>query len=132
MAAMLKRPLASRIATIVFGIISFAHLSAQQPKTGRINGHVVDSVGATIKGASVFVRRHGSTEDDLKAVTHTDINGDFMLVLPEGGYDVLVTSPAFVAGVQTIPILPGKTKRAQWKLRVLGCDFPGMNCDTFQ
>ena len=68
----------------------------------------------------------------MRPVAHTDIHGDFVLVLPEGGYDILVTSPGFVAEVKTLPVLPGKTKKAQWKLEVLDCDFPGMNCDTFQ
>ena len=92
----------------------------------------VDTVGATIKGASVFVRRNTPPENDVKLLEHTDIHGDFRLVLPQGGYDVLVTSPGFAAWVETVPVLAGKTKKIQWRLKSLDCSFPGMNCDTFQ
>jgi hypothetical protein len=97
-----------------------------------ISGHVADTEGATIKGASVFVRRNIPSEETIRLLVHTDIHGDFNLVLPEGGYDVLVTSPGFAAAVETVPVLAGKAKKSQWKLKSLNCDFPGMNCDTFQ
>ena len=113
-------------------VVNPEHSSAQQPKTGQISGHVVDAVGATIKGASVFVRRNIPPELNVRLLMHTDIHGDFKLVLPEGGYDVLVTSPGFAAGVETVPVLAGRTRKVQWKLKSLGCSFPGMNCDTFQ
>jgi hypothetical protein len=108
------------------------HLLGQRPETGQITGHVVDVVGATIKGASVFVRRNMPSDDNVKLLAHTDINGDFTLVLPEGGYDVLVTSPGFAANVETVAVLARKPRKLRWKLKVLDCTFPGMNCDTFQ
>jgi len=111
---------------------TFTHSSAQQTQTGQLNGHVLDVVGATIKGASIFVRRHSSPDENTKLLTHTDINGNFTLSLPEGGYDVLVVSPGFAASVETIPVMARKTRKAQWRLKVLNCDFPGVNCDTFQ
>ena len=119
-------------AAICSGLMMIAASSAQPPTTGQISGHVVDPVGAVIPRASVFVRKNSASEDNVRLVTHTDIHGDFVLLLPEGGYDVLVTSAGFAAGVKTIAVSPGKTRKAQWKLRELGCDFPGMNCDTFQ
>jgi hypothetical protein len=121
------------IATAMFCFGTLAHSSAQQPQTGQISGHVVDVVGATIKGASIFVRRNTTpSEESIKLLTRTDIHGDFTLVLPEGGYDVLVTSPGFAANVETVPVFARKTKKVLWKLKVLDCNFPGMNCDTFQ
>jgi hypothetical protein len=119
------------VAVSLFGLVMIS-TSAQGPTTGQISGHVVDAMGAIIKGASVFVRKNSPSEEDVKLVTHTDIHGDFLILLPKGGYDVLVTSPGFVSGVETIPIFPGKVRKVQWKLKVLGCDFPGMNCDTFR
>jgi hypothetical protein len=113
-------------------VVNATHSSAQQPKTGQISGHVVDVVGATIKGASVFVRRHIPSEENVKLLAHTDVHGDFRLLLPEGGYDVLVTSPGFAAAVETVPVSAGKEKKVQWKLKSLDCSFPGMNCDAFQ
>jgi len=113
-------------------VVNGSHSLAQQPKTGRICGHVVDAVGATIKGASVFVRKNIPPEENVRLVMHTDLHGDFKLVLPEGGYDVLVTSPGFAARAETVPVLAGSTKKVQWKLKSLDCSFPGMNCDGFQ
>lgn len=120
------------IAVIFFGLMMIEPSSSQRPASGQISGHVVDTVGATIKGANVFLHKRSLLEDSVSLVAHTDIHGDFVLLLPEGGYDVLITSPAFVAEVQTIPVFPGKTRKVQWKLKALDCDFPGMNCDTFQ
>jgi hypothetical protein len=123
----------SVIVILMVCFATFAHSSAQESRTGQISGHVVDVVGATIKGASIFVRRATTPPDDnIKLLTHTDIHGDFTLVLPEGGYDVLVTSPGFAANVETVPVLARKTMKVQWKLKVLSCNFPGVNCDTFQ
>lgn len=122
----------ARFAIVAVCVVNAAYSVGQQPKTGQVSGHVVDVVGATIKEASVFVRRNIPAEENVRLLTHTDINGDFTLVLPEGGYDILVTSPGFVAAVETLPVLAGKTKKAQWRLKILDCSFPGMNCDTFQ
>jgi len=122
----------ARLMVALVCVVNSTHSLAQRPKTGQISGHVVDVVGATITGASVFVRRHIHSEENIKLLVHTDVHGDFKLVLPEGGYDVLVTSPGFAAGVETVPVSAGKEKSVQWKLRSLDCSFPGMNCDTFQ
>jgi Carboxypeptidase regulatory-like domain len=120
------------LAVALVYVLSAAHSLAQQPNTGQISGHVVDEAGATIKGASVFVRRNIPPEENVRLLTHTDIHGDFKLVLPEGGYDVLVTSAGFASGFETVPVLVGKHKRMQWKLKPLDCSFPGINCDVFQ
>ena len=122
-------------ALIMIALVSFepvSILSGQQAQTGRITGHVVDVVGATIKDASVFVREHTASDADRKLLTHTDIKGEFMLDLPDGGYDVLVTSPGFAASVKTIGVTSGAPRRIHWKQNVLDCSFPGMNCDKVQ
>ena len=120
-----------QLAVAMVCVMNPAQSLPQQPKVGQISGHVVDAVGATIKGASVFVRRNIPPAEDIRLLAHTDIHGDFRLELPEGGYDVLVTSPGFAAEVETIAVSPGKNKKVQWKLKALNCDFPGKNCDTF-
>jgi hypothetical protein len=105
----------ARIAVLLFlGATPIAHTSAQQHGSGQLRDHVVDSEGATFKGALVLVHKQGSGEDNLRVAAHTDRSGDFVLPLEEGGYDILVTAPGFAAAVQTIPVAPG------------------MNCDTFQ
>lgn len=116
----------------VVGIVLVVAAQAQKARIGSIRGHVVDSVGATIKGATIFVHKQASNESALEVAGQTDIKGNFTLELPEGGYDVLVTAPGFAAEVQTVPVRPGKTKAVTWALNALGCDFPTMNCDTFQ
>lgn len=120
------------IAVVLLGFGSSAVFSGQQRQSGHMIGHVVDSVGATIKGASVYVRGNTSSDAEVKLLTHTDINGVFTLELPDGGYDVLVTSPGFNAGVETVAISHGKPSKHQWTLKANDCSFPGMNCDTFQ
>ena len=126
------RIFAQSIAVILFALVMAENHSAQQPVTGQIRGHVIDSVGATIKGASVFIHRNNSEEGNVRLSAHTDIHGDFVLVLPEGGYDVFITSPGFISAVKTAPVWRGKTQKLEWRLKALGCDFPGMNCDTFR
>jgi hypothetical protein len=97
----------ARIAVLLFlGATLIAHTSAQQHGSGQLPGHVVDSEGATFKGALVLVHKQGSGEDNLRVAAHTDRSGDFVLPLEEGGYDILVTAPGFAAAVQTIPVAP--------------------------
>jgi hypothetical protein len=102
---------------------------AQQPKTGQIRGHVIDVGGAVIVGASVYVRANSSSEENIRLLTRSDRHGDFKLELPEGGYDVLITSRGFASGFKTLPVFAGKDRKAQWKLEPLGCNFPLVNCD---
>jgi Carboxypeptidase regulatory-like domain len=134
MAAMNQRSVVWRMfpVMVVLGAVFVVISQAQKTRTGSISGHVVDSVGATIKGATIFVHKHASSEAALEVAGHTDIKGNFTLELPEGGYDVLVTASGFMAGVQTVPVRPGKAKSVTWALKALGCDFPTMNCDTFR
>jgi hypothetical protein len=80
-------------------------------------------VGATIK-VEGSVRRNIPPEENVRLLMRTDIHGDFKLVLPEGGYEILVTSPGFAAGVKTVPVLAGTTKKVQWKLKPLDCSSP--------
>src|ERR1700761_2014446 len=106
-------------ALIMIALVSFepgSVLSGQQAQAGRITGHVVDVVGATINDASVFVREHTASDADMKLLTHTDIKGDFTLDLPDGGYDVLVTSPGFAASVKTIGVTSEAPRGLHWKL----------------
>ncbi len=115
---------------VFFGLMLTAS-SAQRTTSGEIRGHVVDTAGAIVPGASVFVRKNAPNETDVRLTTYTDAHGDFVVVLPEGGYDVLITSSGFAAAVDTVAVLSGKTTKRKWKLKALGCDIPTMNCDTF-
>ncbi len=55
---------------------------------------------------------------------HTDIHGDFKLVLPEGGYDVFVTSPGFAAGSRDGSCLVQKNKKGTVEAKTFGLQFP--------
>jgi hypothetical protein len=100
--------------------------------SGQVSGHVIDTVGAVIPGADVFVRSYSARGKDITLAGHTDRNGDFTLTLPAGGYDVIVTSPGFQSKIQIVLSKVGKTTKILWKLAALNCDFPSTNCDTFQ
>lgn len=112
------------------GILSCSVLPEQEAKTGQLSGHVADATGAIIQRASVFVRRTDPPEEEVKLQAHTDGHGDFKVTLPEGGYDILVTSPGFASKLQTVPVLAGKSKTVRFKLGPLDCSFPGINCDA--
>ena len=120
------------IAVVLLGVGSSAAFSGQRRQSGGMTGGVVDTMGATIKGASVYVRENISSDAEVKLLTHTDSAGAFTLELPDGGYDVLVTSPGFDASVKTVAISRGRPSKYQWTLKAHDCSFPGMNCDTFQ
>jgi hypothetical protein len=100
---------------VIFSGLMIATSSAQGPTTGQISGHVVDSGGATIKGASVFVRRNSPSEDNVRLVAHTDIHGDFLLLLPKGGYDAGMTSSLHrqdsLPGWRLFRSFPGRRER---------------------
>jgi hypothetical protein len=114
-------------------IVCATTLFGQRPlPPGQLNGRVVDAVGAAISRAAVFVRPYSAQGSNFALVGRTDRNGDFRLTLPEGGYDVIVTSPGFQSKMQIVVARGGKPTQMEWKLAVLNCDFPGINCDTFQ
>jgi hypothetical protein len=108
---------------------------AQIPaKSGQISGHIVDPEGAAISKANIFVRRNMPSEEKIELASHSDPNGNFVLTLPAGAYDVIVTAVGFESKVQTLLVQPSKETKSQWKLTVPPqiCSFPGVNCDTFK
>jgi hypothetical protein len=71
-------------------------------------------------------------EEKIELATHSDPNGKFVLRLPPGAYDVLVTAVGFDSKVQTILVRTGAETKTEWKLTLPSelCSFPGVNCDT--
>jgi hypothetical protein len=117
---------------VILCIVFAGRLAGQSGDAlGRISGHVGDTVGAVIPRASVFVHPYANA-DEVNLTTHTDIHGDFVLALPAGAYDILITSAGFESKLQIVVVQPGKTSKLQWKLIAHPCDFPGVNCDSFQ
>ena len=106
--------------------------AAQEVKTGRYTGHVVDEAGTPVPRASVLVRRYLPFEENVKLTTHSDGSGIFKLELSEGAYDVLVISPGFLSSLKAISILSGNDKREHWRLKPEPCELPQVNCDSFQ
>jgi hypothetical protein len=124
-------PMSKRIPVVAILLALAIPSFAQQPATGQFSGHVTDLQGAVIPNASVFIREYYSADFSVKLVACTDAHGDFLLNLPQGGYDIVIASPGFASGMETVGVLPGKKSTAEWKLKVLGCDFPRVNCDNF-
>ena len=90
-------------------------------------------MGAAIGRANVFVRAYSylSSNDKVELASHSDGSGNFVVTLPAGAYDILVTSTGFESKLQTVVVQAGKTAKVQWKMTVQPCDFPNVNCDTF-
>jgi hypothetical protein len=129
---------AIRVFALMLFLMCAARLIGQSPSSsgqtssGQISGHVVDTVGAFIPRASIFVRAYSSADEKITLADHTDSNGNFTLALPPGAYDILVTSIGFQSKLQIVILESGKTTKMRWKLIAHKCDFPGVNCDTFQ
>ena len=127
-----QKKLFACFAFVVCMLIAAHSVGQQHEKTGQVSGQVIDAAGAVIERASVYVRKNTPSAEKIELLTHTDSHGNFVLVLPEGGYDILVTSPGFASALDTIPVFAGKTRKTIWKLKVLPCNFPGVNCDSFR
>ena len=84
-------------AVVIVCALSATLSPTQALRTGQITGHVADTAGAIIQGASVFVRRTEPPEEEVRLLTHSDGHGDFKLTLAEVVYDVLVASRGFAS-----------------------------------
>ncbi len=99
---------------------------------GELRGSVTDEAGRAIKGANIFAHRSISLwADKIELVGQSDVNGNFILNLPAGAYDILVTAYPRSAQSQTIVVKTGTHLYPNWKLPLARdiCDFPDMNCD---
>jgi hypothetical protein len=121
-----------RILFAIALLIPCATCHAQQPKTGQIHGHVADQLGAVIARSNVFLHAYAKAADKMELATTTDQEGDFTLTLPEGAYDLVVTSSGFKSALQTVVVHAGKMSKVRLILQVQPCDFPSVNCDPFQ
>ncbi len=113
---------------LVLGCVSY-FAGAQNSQLVHVTGHVGDVTGAAIARAVVLMLNR-SPDQSARLRTQTDLHGNFAMSLPEGGYDILVSSAGFQAGVKTVGIERGKGQKLTWKLMALSCKFPGVNCDT--
>lgn len=118
----------TRIAIAIFLHLPICFANAQKQQSRRVTGRVDDVMGAVISRATVIVLNR-LPDQNVRLTVQTDVHGNFTVELPEGGYDILVTSPGFQAAVQTVGISQ-KDRKLNWKLKALGCNFPGVNCDT--
>src|SRR5919112_1573676 len=93
---MLKRIVALVVCAVALG----ATAASAQETTGSIVGHVTDSTGAAVSGATVTV-----TDTDKNVVVRTVTTGDegeyAVTPLPVGNYSVTVEAPNFKKAVQT-------------------------------
>ncbi|HVF68845.1 MAG TPA: carboxypeptidase regulatory-like domain-containing protein [Pyrinomonadaceae bacterium] len=93
---MLKRFVALVVCALALG----ATTASAQETTGSIVGHVTDTTGAAVTGATVTV-----TDTDKNVVVRTVTTGDegeyAVTPLPVGNYSVTVEAPSFKKAVQT-------------------------------
>src|SRR5919107_4578419 len=93
---MLKRIVALVVCALALG----ATTAYSQEITGSIVGHVTDSTGAAVRGATVTI-----TDTDKNVVVRTVTTGDegeyAVTPLPSGNYSVTVEAPNFKKAVQT-------------------------------
>src|SRR5919112_1299888 len=93
---MLKRIVALVVCAVALG----ATAASAQETTGSIVGHVTDSTGAAVSGATVTV-----TDTDKNVVVRTVTTGDegeyAVTPLPVGNYSVTVEAPGFKKYAQT-------------------------------
>ena len=121
-----------RILFAVVLLIPCITCHSQQAKLGQIHGNVADQLGAVIARSNVFVHAYAKTADKIELATTTDLKGNFTLTLPEGAYDVVVTSSGFKSVLKTVVVRAGKTSEVRLTLQAQPCDFPTVYCDTFQ
>src|ERR1700755_1310490 len=88
------------VAIVVCALALRATTAYSQETTGSIVGHVTDSTGAAVKGATVTV-----TDTDENVVGRTGTTGDegeyAVTPLPVGVYSVTTEAPSFKKAVQT-------------------------------
>jgi hypothetical protein len=86
--------------------LAAAPLAAQTP-TGGVSGHVTDTNGSVIAGATVTAR---STNLQGTATTQTSVNGDYLFtLLPPGDYTLVFTLAGFTPLEQHVHL--GATER---------------------
>jgi hypothetical protein len=88
------------VALVVCAVALCATTASAQETTGSIVGHVTDSTGAAVKGATVTV-----TDTEKNVVARTVTTGDegeyAVTPLAVGNYSVTVEAPSFKKSVQT-------------------------------
>ncbi|HKG15791.1 MAG TPA: carboxypeptidase regulatory-like domain-containing protein [Pyrinomonadaceae bacterium] len=93
---MLKRIVALVVCALALGVTT----AYSQDTTGSIVGHVTDSTGAAVKGATVTVM-----DAERNVVVRTVTTGDegeySVTPLPVGNYSVTIEAPSFKKSVQT-------------------------------
>jgi hypothetical protein len=75
----------------------------------KLEGTVADSEGAAIGNAFVMIRKDGSNAEDLDWKGRTNSNGKVLTSLPEGFYDVFVSSPAFTPASLKVRLKSGSS-----------------------
>ena len=96
-----------------------------------ITGKIVDPVLAPVEHVSIGLRPVGG--DQVTKSTQTDSEGAFRLSPVEPGEYVLIARNAgFQSRVLGVHVVAGKdAELGALELRVVSCDFPGVDCDYF-
>ena len=96
-----------------------------------ITGKIVDPALAPVEHVSIGLRPVGA--DQVTKSTQTDSEGAFRLSPVEPGEYVLIArKTGFQSRVLAVRVVAGKeAELGAMEIRVVSCDFPGVNCDYF-
>jgi catecholate siderophore receptor len=128
----MRRPSVCLLSILTSSLLALSPASAQvqvadlasaasgdvQALPGHLKGRVLDATGGPVGGASVTVRRAGTTDAPITIVT--DGYGQFDVPLAPGVYSVVIASPGFVGASQRIDIGAGTDRTVDVVLRVAG------------
>jgi catecholate siderophore receptor len=110
-----RRRLLLRLACCVLAAAAGGFVSAEPPLHSVVEGRVLDPSGAAIPGARVTAASAGRTF----GVTTTNSNGEFLLPLPPGPYDLSVSAEGFVEAGRAIEVTQQRGDPVVIHLRIL-------------
>lgn len=105
----------SLLLTLV-AVLSAAPLDSGPAAVPLVRGHVADSQGAAVPGATVSA----ANDAGFQRETATDVRGDFELPLDPGIYTVRVALDGFTTTSQRVTAGHGLTERLEIVLQVAG------------
>ncbi|MBN93680.1 MAG: hypothetical protein CL928_06330 [Deltaproteobacteria bacterium] len=86
------------------------------PEAHQVDGQISDTSGSPIVGGVVTVYRSNSPDLPLGVATTSSADGSFVLMVPEGTYDLVISSPAD----GSVPIPPIRIRNQALPLELQG------------
>lgn len=114
---------------LAVSLLAFAFLQIPAHPAGEIRGHVTDTSGAFIQGATIRVL--DSATRATVASTSTPVDGSFDFAsLPPGSYVLAVVGKGFTEQLTgPVALAAGARIDRAFNLAPTDCDAPGVSCD---